>query len=181
MMSPTIRALAVALAAQLTFMGTAAAQAPVAAAPPAAFVGSWRYATQSADVIERAIERGIDDMNFVTKPIARRRLRATNDRYSTVVVRNVGGEITTVLEGRPITSPADGRTIQWRREDGEVLAVSTAIRNGTLVQTFVAEDGSRENVYSVSGDGRILTLQVTIRSDRLPAPIVYQLVYDRAS
>ncbi|HEX6590143.1 MAG TPA: hypothetical protein VF039_14150, partial [Longimicrobiales bacterium] len=144
------------------------------------FVGSWTYASGQGDVIEAAIERGIDDMNFVTKPIARRRLRATNDAYTTVEVRIVDGTVTTVLEGRAIESPADGRAIRWTREDGEVLQVATSIRNGTLVQTFTAEDGSRENVYSVSPDGRRLTLQATIRSGRLPQPIVYRLQYERA-
>ena len=155
--------------------------APVSAQSAAAnaWLGSWTYATQPSDVIDRAIERGIDDMNFAIKPIARRRLRATNDPYATVELRMADGRVTTVLEGRAITSPADGSTIDWRREDGEVLKVATALRNGTLVQTFTAEDGLRENVYSVAADGR-LTIQVTIRSDRLPAPIVYRLLYDRA-
>ena len=156
--------------------------APLCAQEAAASVdGTWRLAQQPADVIETAIERGIDDMSFVTKPIARRRLRATNDAYATVEVRIGGADVTTVLAGRAITSPADGRAIRWRREDGEVMQVSTSLRDGTLVQTFTAEDGSRENVYSVSPDGRRLTLQVTIRSGRLPAPIVYRLLYDRAS
>ena len=150
-------------------------------APATPFVGSWTYASQPADVIEQAIERGIDDMNFVTKPIARRRLRATNDPYSTVEIRVGNAEVTTVLEGRSITSPADGRAIQWRREDGEVLQVSTSLRNASLVQSFTADDGSRENVYSVSPDGRRMTILVTIRSERLPAPITYRLLYDRAS
>ena len=161
----------------LVAFGSASAQE----APATPFVGAWTYASQPADVIAQAIERGIDDMNFVTKPIARRRLRATNDPYSAVEIRVGGSEVTTVLEGRSITSPADGRAIQWRREDGEVLQVSTSLRNGTLVQSFTAEDGSRENVYSVSPDGRRMTIQVTIRSERLPAPITYRLLYDRAS
>jgi hypothetical protein len=171
---PTL-ALAGALAAAI-LAAPGSGQAPTADA----FVGSWTYADQPSDVIERAIERGIDDMNFITKPIARRRLRATNNPYSTVEIRHAEGRITTVLEGRAISSPEDGSTIDWRREDGEMLRVATSIRNGTLVQSFTAEDGSREAVYSVSPDGRRLTMQVTIRSDRLPAPIVYRLLYDRA-
>lgn len=162
---------------QLLLAAGALAQAPAAATPP--FAGSWRYATQPADVIERAIERGIEEMNFITRPVARRRLRATNHGYSTIEVRVADGTITTVLEGRTITSPADGREIQWRREDGELLRVSTSNRDGALVQSFAAEDGSRENVYVVSADGRRLTLHVTIRSERLPAPISYRLLYDR--
>ena len=167
-------ALAAALAASLLL--PSAVRAQDAAAP--AFVGSWTYATQP-DPIGPAIQRGTAEMNFVTRPIARRRLAATNDAYSTVEIRFAGGNVTTVLAGRSITSPADGREIEWRREDGELLRVTTSLRDGTLVQTFTAEDGSRENVYSVAADGR-LTLQATIRSPRLPAPITYRMLYERA-
>ena len=173
-MSARLYPLALALAGVLVSSAAAAQEA----AP--AFVGSWTYAAGQGDVIEAAIERGIDDMNFVTKPIARRRLRATNDAYSTIEVRIADGTVTTTLEGRAIESPADGRAIRWTREDGEVMQVATSVRAGSLVQTFTAEDGSRENVYTVSGDGRRLTLQVTIRSGRLPQPITYRLAYDRA-
>lgn len=175
-MSNRTLAFACALAAHVLVAAPAMAQETAASV-----AGSWRYADQPSDVIESAIERGIDDMNFITKPIARRRLRATNDAYSTVEVRIGGGEVTTVLEGRSITSPADGSAISWRREDGEVMQVTTAMRDGALVQSFAAEDGSRENVYSVSADGRRLTMQVTIRSPRLPAPIVYRMLFDRVS
>lgn len=166
---------AIGLAAVVLFAGTASAQQ---AAP--AFVGAWSYAPEQGSVIERAIDRGTAEMNFVTKPIARRRLRATNTAYATVDVRLADGAITTVLAGRAIASPADGRAVPYTREDGEVMRVATVLREGTLVQTFTAEDGSRENVYSASPDGRRLTLQVTIRSGRLPQPIVYRLAYDRS-
>lgn len=176
-MSNQARALAVALVGAITLAVPAAAQE--VAAP---FVGSWTYVAQSGDVIGDAIERGTADMNFVTRPIARRRLRATNSPYATMEIRVGGGSVTTLLEGRDVTSPADGRAIAWTREDGEVMQVATSLRDdGTLVQTFTAQDGSRENVYSVSPDGRRLTLQVTIRSERLPSPITYRLLYDRAS
>ena len=178
-MTHRTRVLLAAFIAQLLFAAGGAAQVATTATDAMPFVGSWRYAPQPDDVIEQAIERGIEEMNFVTRPIARRRLRATNNRYSTIEVRVGSGEFTTVLEGRAITSPADGRAIQWRREDGELLQVSTHVRNGTLVQAFGAEDGARENVYSVSADGRRLILHVTIRSERLPTPVTYRLLYDR--
>lgn len=171
----SFRGLVVAVTGALLISGAASAQD--AQSP---LVGAWILAPQQGNVIEAAIDRGIDDMNFVTKPIARRRLRATNDAYATIELRIADGNVTTVLAGRAIESPADGRAIRWTREDGEGMQVATALREGTLVQTFEAEDGSRENVYSVSPDGRRLTLQATIRSGRLPQPIVYRLAYDRA-
>lgn len=171
-----LRSLALALAGVLITVATAAAQQT-----PTSPIGAWTLARQQGDVIAGAIERGTADMNFVTRPIARRRLRATNNAYATIEIRQESGSITTVLDGRTITSPADGRSIRWTREDGEVLQVATSLRGRTLTQTFTAEDGSRESVYELSDEGRRLTLQVTIRSGRLPAPITYRLAYDPAS
>lgn len=172
---PSFRQLTHAAAALLLFQAAGSAQDS-----QSTLIGRWTLAQHQEGVIERAIEHGIDDMSFVTKPIARRRLQATNDAYSSIELRIAQGTVTTVLEGRPIDSPGDGSPIRWTREDGEAMQVATALRNGTLVQTFTAEDGSRENVYSVSPDGRRLTLQVTIRSGRLPQPVTYRLAYDRA-
>ncbi len=53
--------------------------------------------------------------------------------------------------------------------------------NGRLEQRFQAEDGRRVNLYSVSADGNTLTMNVTITSPRLPSPLTYKLVYNRAS
>ena len=49
------------------------------------------------------------------------------------------------------------------------------------MQTFRAEDGSRTNTYSISPDGRTLTMHVVLRSPRLPQPLEYNLVFNRAS
>lgn len=151
-------------------------------AQPAAdpYVGTYRFAPERSADVEQAIERGTEDLNFLIRGIARRRLRGTTQPYRTIRIQRSDGEIATIYDGRePIRSPADGRAVTWRREDGEVLQLSTRERDGALVQTFVAEDGTRENAFRVSDDGSTLTLTVTVRSDRLPEPIVFDLVYGR--
>jgi hypothetical protein len=57
--------------------------------------------------------------------------------------------------------------------------VSTAWEGGRLRQSFVAEDGRRDNHFTVSEDGRRLTLEVTVTSPRLSAPLRYRLNYVR--
>ena len=54
-------------------------------------------------------------------------------------------------------------------------------RNNSLHQTFRAEDGQRVNVYTLSNNGNTMTMNVTITSPRLPDPLTYRLVYNRAS
>src|SRR4051812_9042229 len=135
-----------------------------------------------SDDITRAIDAAVSKMSFVTRPIARGRLRRTNAVYQRVVINYTPAQVSTTFDQRhAIESPANGQPVAWTREDGEKFQLSTSWENGRLVQTFRAEDGSRTNNYSISPDGRTLTMHVTIRSPRLSAPVEYNLVFNRAS
>jgi len=144
--------------------------------------GTFTLDRAHSDDVNRAIEQGVSKMNFVTRPIARGRLRRTNQPYQRVVINFTPQQVTTTFDQRhAIESPANGQPIKWRREDGETLDLSTEWQSGRLVQVFRAEDGSRTNTYSISPDGRTLTIHVTVRSPRLPAPVEYNMVFNRAS
>ena len=157
--------------------------APAAAeAQQSSLAGTWTLNRGQSDDIQAAINRAVARMNFVTRPIARGRLRRTNTAYERVVIAFPSNQVSVRYDERnPIVSPASGAAVKWTREDGEVFDVSMRPAGGRLTQTFTAEDGSRENVYTLSADGRTLTMNVTIRSPRLSAPLTYKLVYNRAS
>lgn len=143
--------------------------------------GSFQLNAAASENVHDAIDAAVRPMNRITRPIARRRLRGTNAAYSRVVITTSRGQHSIQFDQRaPVVSPADGTAIRWRREDGEEFDVTQRVTNGRLEQRFVAEDGSRTNVFTLSPDGRTLTLQVTIESPRLPDPLVYRLVYDRS-
>ena len=144
--------------------------------------GTFTIDRARSDDVNRAIESAVARMSFVTRPIARGRLRRTNQGYQRVVINYTPQEVTTPFDQRrPIESPANGQPVPWTREAGEKFQLSTSWENGRLVQTFRAEDGSRTNTYSISADGRTLTMHVTLRSPRLTAPLEYNLVFNRAS
>lgn len=144
--------------------------------------GTFTVDRAHSDDINRAIETAVARMSFITRPIARGRLRRTNSLYGRVVVNFTPQEVSTTFDQRhPVVSPANGQPVQWTREDGEKFDLSTSWESGRLVQTFRAEDGSRTNSYSISPDGRTLTMHVTLRSPRLSAPLEYNLVFNRAS
>jgi hypothetical protein len=168
--APLFCALVVALAAALP-----------ASAQQASLKGTWRYDAQASDNVATAINTAVQRMNFVTRPIARGRLTRTNQPYQRVTVDFTSSQVTVSTDNRsPIVSPSNGTPIKWTREDKEVLDVSTEWENGVLEQTFKAEDGQRVNRYSVNADGKMI-MEVTITSPRLPRPLVYKLVYNRAS
>lgn len=143
--------------------------------------GSFVYDAQASEQINPAIERAIARMNMVTRPVARGRLRKTNTPYQRITIAHTPTQVTVTTDGRnPIVTPAAGTPVDWRREDGEMLKVSTEWKNQVLEQTFAAPDGRRINAYSISPDGRTLTMNVTVTSPRLAAPLTYRLVYRRA-
>jgi hypothetical protein len=165
------------LLAAFALVALAAAPAP---AQNTAMQGTFTLVPAQSDNVDQAVNQAIARMNFATRQVARTRLRRTNAPYQRLVIAQPGQSISITTDDRAaITTPASGSAIKWKREDGETLDVSTAWSGNTLRQTFAAEDGRRENAYTLSPDGNTLTLNVTVTSGRLPQPLTYKLVYQR--
>lgn len=165
----------------LCALAVAALLPAAGAAQESSMRGTFTLNRQASDNVRAAIDAAVQRMSFVTRPIARGRLVRTNPMYERVNIEFDQRNVTVTLDNRrPIASPANGTPIKWTREDGEVFDLSTEWENGRLEQTFKAEDGQRLNVYSISPDGNTLTMNVTITSPRLPRPLTYKLVYNRA-
>ncbi len=144
--------------------------------------GTFTVQPGAEDIVVKGITDGTASMNFIKRPIARSRLKKTNlPPYQVVRISHTPAEVSIDMDGRaPILTPADGKTIKWKRpEDGEVLDVNTVWEQNNLKETFVAGDGSRENLFEPSADGQSMVMQVTIRSPQLKQPIVYRLTYHR--
>jgi hypothetical protein len=167
---------AVFLIALLAALGVAHAQGSTPS-----LQGTYTLDAAASDDVNKAIERAIARMNMVKRPVARGRLKKTNQPYQQVVIEQTSSEITTTMDNRkPITTPVTGTPIKWTREDGETFDVSTQWDNGKLKQTFKAEDGQRVNSFSISPDGSVLTLDVTVTSSKLSRPLLYKLVFRKA-
>jgi hypothetical protein len=150
--------------------------------------GTWTLNRGQSDDINAKINTAVARMNVVVRQIARPRLRSTNTAYPQLVFHTDGGNYRVEMQGRPsVSSPANGSPVLWHRETGrtcpavrgDCVRVTTVYADGRLTHTFAAEDGQRVNVYTV--DGNTLTMNVTITSPRLPNPLTYRLVYNRAS
>jgi flagellar hook-associated protein FlgK len=152
--------------------------------------GTWTLNRGQSDDINAKINTTVARMNVVVRQIARPRLRSTNTAYPQLVINYDQQNIRVDMQGRPsVSSPGNGQPVLWHRETGrtcpqvrgDCVRVTTEWEDGRLEQTFAAEDGQRVNVYTVSADGNTLTMNVTITSPRLPQPLTYRLVYNRAS
>jgi hypothetical protein len=141
--------------------------------------GVFVNANTSQEVIDKAIDAGVEKMNFIKRPIARSRLKKTNPLYQRIEIGNDGSQISVRFDaGKPVVMPANGGTVKWTRDDGEVFDVSALATGSKLQQTFKAEDGQRVNEFDVAADGT-LTLRVTLTSPQLSAPVSYVLTYKR--
>lgn len=159
--------------------GDAADAPPTAAAP--VFDGAYVLVPEASDTVRHAIDRAVREFFFLLRPIARSRLERVNPVHAHFTIEETAhGFRIDFGEGEPVVAPADGSPIPWTREDGERLLLSVARDGADLVQTFVAQDGRRENRFRFQPDGT-LALYVTVESPRLAAPVTYTLIYRRAS
>ena len=146
------------------------------------FEGTWILAVPQArarQTVDRAIDRAVNAMSFFMRPIARPMIRdntpvnrqitlafLSNNRIR--VTFDTGATYTTTV-GRP----ARGETLE-----GDPMTVTQRFRDGTLEQVFQADQGTRWNVYTSTGEGR-LRIAATTSADMMPRPLVFQLDYRR--
>lgn len=151
------------------------------------FNGAWTFDPEQSDDINAEINRSIARMNVLVRQIARPRLRATNIPFPQLIF-SIDENVSVDMPGYPsVSSPANGEPVLWHRRTGRActqvarscVEVTTRWEGQRLVQTFRSEDGERQNVFTVSPDGMKLTMVATMTSPRLPAPLVYRLIYTR--
>jgi len=137
--------------------------------------------TDSANINE-VIEDAVGKLNFVTRDIARGRLKRLNPAYRQIAISSSPNEISVTVDNQPpLRTPANGAPVAWIGPDGGKVNASMQLADGRLTQTFTSADGRRVNDYTLSRDGRTLTMRVTETSPRLSQPITYKEVYRRIS
>ena len=141
------------------------------------FSGAWKHASDSG--IPAAIEDTVKDMNFIKRPIARKKLINKNPVYQKVTITVGAQEISIQFDARtPVKMPADGKAVPWTREDGDRFMVSAKVEGNKLTQHFKSDEGERINVFTV-GDKK-LNLGVTVKSPSLPKALTYTIQFTGA-
>jgi hypothetical protein len=144
--------------------------------------GTYTLDEAGSDNITEAIESVVGRLNFLTRPIARGRLRKLNPVYHQVAIASSPNELSVTVDRQSaLRTPATGTTVAWVGPDGGKVNVSMRLAGGHLVQTFTSPDGHRVNDYTLNPDGRTLIMQVTETSSRLPQAVKYKQVYRRVN
>lgn len=169
-MTPPRGLLALSLFALVSFAPSVAA-----ADPPAD--GRWVLSggqEHAIDARNAAIERTVDEMPLVVRPIARTRLEQQLAVPQHVVVR--GGNIH--VGAYAIELPEDGSWTRATDPDGNQVRARQVSTDGSISQLFRTEDGTLR--YTMRFEEDELVLRVRLSSDRLPRPITFRLRFHRA-
>src|SRR4051812_44673713 len=162
----------------VTFPGSST----LTAAQASGLDGTYILAETDSDSINEVIENAVGKLNVLTRDITRGRLKKLNPAYRQVAIASSPNEISVVVDNQPpLRTPAKGAPVAWVGPDGGKVNASMQLAGRRLAQTFTSPDGRRVNDYSLSPDGRTLTMQVTETSPRLPQTITYKQVYRRVS
>ena len=144
--------------------------------------GTYILDETDSDNMNEVIEHAVGKLNFLTRDIARERLKKLNPAYREVAITSSPNEISVVVDNQlPLRAPAQGAPVGWVGPDGGKVNVSMQLAGRRLAQTFTSADGRRVNDYTLSPDGRTLTMLVKETSPRLSQSIKYKQVYRRVS
>jgi len=131
--------------------------------------------------IRKAVGKVADQMGLFAASIARDRLMAANKPAGMVVISIEGNEVTTQFDqDQPIKTPVDGSAVDWTRDNGEKVKITTSWEGTTLKRAVASKDATRTVTYSLDASGNILTVEINLTSEHLPQPVVYQLTYKRS-
>lgn len=131
--------------------------------------GTFAWDSTAGDDVAGAVDAALADLSFLHRRFARGHLQDANRPYRTITIEQDEDTISIATDGgEPIRAPASGEPVEWTSGDGRRMRVSIVREDGRLRQTLVAEDEERENIFRPSADGRAMTMEVTVRVDRLP-------------
>ncbi len=173
------------------------AQVPFAATPQArlavedrvsALAGSYTVQSGAQERLREAVERAVAPLNFVVRPVARRRLLALNQPSAGIEIFVQGDSIVIRYSNQPeLRAQRRGASRTWQNEAGETLAVEVRAPSQAadsvplLSERYTAEDGVRENRWFLDPTTGHARLEISVASPRLPAPMRLQLSYTRTS
>jgi predicted secreted protein len=164
----------------LALVSTMVAAPHTATAQNAAIEGTFACNSNVAGQVATAIEASTAELSSLHRRFARDHLLRTVAPFRTVTIEQDATSVSITTDGgRPISAPVSGQPVEWTRNDGTRMRVSIAREHNSIRQTFVAGDEQREHLFRWSAGSRGITATVTLRVDRLPKPIRYEVECER--
>lgn len=140
---------------------------------------SWSGAAEDRTSISQAVEQAASHVPAFIRPLVRNRLTRVVVPYHSIDL-GVTNDVVTFnrnASDQPIRARIGGRPISYAPPDGKMFEVTFAAEGENLRQTYSNNEGTRENLFSLSEDGAILTMAVTIRPAIIKSAISLTLTY----
>jgi len=164
----------------LTSFLTLALLAPAALVAQApGWDGDYVLDPERSDNVLEAVKKATETLNFALKPILRKKLEGTEKPAQNLNILKGSAVTLRVEKNLPFTA-APGSPAKWKRNDGEAFEVSLEDPAPGFTLSFRQDDVVRTQAFSLSEDGRTLTVSVTLRHPKVPEPVRYKLVYRKA-
>lgn len=189
MKAPVPLALGAALLALITVLAPTAARTQDATSPAQRseaelrqlLDGAWFLqgsATAGQAAIDAAIERAVGEMNFFLQGVTRTQLREKTPLNRRIDIDfPADGRITVGFDQRFTYTTRPGVAQPFTLPDGAEVEVTQHFRDGHLEQYFGHSLGRRWNAYSLSADGRTMTVTATQQGPMMPQPVHFTLQY----
>jgi hypothetical protein len=134
----------------------------------------------ASDSIDRAIEILGTELDPQTSPILVWKLKNSNQAFEQVVLALDTKELSIKFDsGAALRSPINGQLATWTSENLDKYDLITRVDRGALVQTVARDSEYITRTYTE--DANTLTILVEVTNPRLPRPLTYKLIYNRAS
>jgi len=146
--------------------------------------GRWVVvdAGRAGEARDAAVEDVVEDMNFIARPIARRRLREGLPIHRAIELRREGEglrvKIGTFYE---LAAPVDDSRHPITDALGTELRARQRWDGHTLIQRYSNDDATVTLKLRFSEDGSTLRVETRIHAERLPSDVVFSVAYRRAS
>ena len=150
--------------------------------PPALerLAGDYRYAgnwERDLALIEKSVERATSNLGWLGRKIADSRLSSHRDRPSDLSIARAGHDVSITMGEYKAIAPLDGSPRDVIAPNGRDSKLSYKMTDDMILQYFSGEHAKRKSTYRMNDRGQLI-MTVYMTSEKLAAPIAYELVYD---
>jgi hypothetical protein len=145
------------------------------------YAGNYKYGNtrdHGVAIVEKALDQALADLNMVMKLLVKKTM---SSRFAeTVAIEIDGSDVGIKIGENDKATSKIGETKSVKSKDGKQSGqLSHQFDGSKLTETLSGENGTFVNVFTLSADGKTLTRDVTVTSQRMKKPLKYRLVYTR--
>lgn len=147
--------------------------------PVSAFLGTFKHTggEKEREARDKAIEDVVADMSFISRGIARDKLKQSNPIVQSLGFAADAKNLTVAMDARSYKGPLDGSRVKVKTILGDEMDMHFKIKRAALDQVFSGDEKGRVNAFRF--DTKKLVFHVRVHASALPKDLVYKLTYEK--